>query len=858
MNYLGKLKVVPKLPEEISRLSDLAYNLYFSWHPEVRDLFISIDRQLWKTVNHNPVRFLQDVQQQKLIKSANDPHFVEQYKKVLKSFDDYINNKNTWFNKEFPDLSHKIIAYFTAEFGFHESLPIYAGGLGVLAGDHMKSARDLGIPVVGVSLFYNQTYFTQEIDAHGNQIALYKSLTPEELPLQLVVRDDGTPLLIKVPLANRQVSIRIWKAQVGRLSAYLLDTNIPENKPHDREITARLYGGDQEMRISQEIVLGMGGVLALDAMGIQPSAWHMNEGHSVFLALQRILKLVQERGLRFNEALEAVTANTIFTTHTPVPAGNDAFPLHIKDKYFQKYWETVGINRHQFMELGSQVQPEGYEIFNLTILALNLSKHRNGVSRLHGEVSQKLWKTIWPDLPTHEIPISFITNGIHVPTWMARKTRKLCQSFLHKKWEDYLDDKEFWTKIEAIPDEALWKTKLELKEKLINHLRERLEKQYRRSKIGTLQIQRVNQFMRKDVLTIGFARRFATYKRGNLIFKNVDRLRNLVNNSDFPVQFIFAGKAHPKDDGGQDLIRQIFNMSLSPDFRGKIVFVENYDMGFARDLISGVDVWLNNPRRTQEASGTSGQKAGVNGVLNFSVLDGWWAEGYNQNNGWAFGDQEDFESLEALDSWDSEELYDILENDIIPLYYQRDSNNIPTEWIKKMKQSMISIIPQFNTHRMIKEYLYKMYIPAISLGERLKENDYAIARDFASWREKAEKQWFNVAIKKVENSIKNDEIIFLEYGETLKIDTVVQLGNLTPKEVKVQIYMEKSDGSGNHKPEVEIFDMEFVKKLKSGDCLYSANISPSDSGNFTYSVRILPFHPDLPNPVELGLVKWFP
>ncbi len=857
MDYVGSIRIVPQLPSNIARLKDLAYNFYFSWNPGVRDLFIEIDRHLWKSVNHNPVKFLQEVPQKRLQEVARDLQYLNKYEAVLKEFDAYLKAEKTWFNQNYPEYANKTIAYFTAEFGFHESLPIYAGGLGVLAGDHMKSASDLGLPIVGVSLMYYQTYFTQEIDASGNQIANYYDLNPEELPLTLIRENDGTPLLVKVPLANREVFIQIWEAKIGRVSAFLLDTNIPQNQPSDRLITSRLYGGDQEMRISQEIVLGMGGVIALKAMNIHPSAWHMNEGHSVFLTLQRIKDFVQQNKLSFNEALEAVVSDTIFTTHTPVPAGNDAFPLHIKDKYFQKYWESVGIRRHQFMELGSHIQPEGYEIFNLTILSLNLSRHRNAVSKLHRDVSQRLWKTVWPDIPSQEVPIDYITNGVHLPTWTARKTREILNQYLKDEWRIRQDDPGTWEKVRNIPNDELWKTKLGLKEKMLRHIRERLEQQYLRNKVGTLQMLRINQLLKPEVLTIGFARRFATYKRGTLIFRNLDRLKRILNNPNYPVQLIFAGKAHPKDTGGQDLIRQIYHLSLTPELRGKIVFVENYDMGLARDLVAGVDVWLNNPRRTQEASGTSGQKVGMNAGINFSVLDGWWCEGYNGKNGWAFGDKEDFPSLEDLDSWDSEELYDILENDIIPLYYHRDEKNIPNEWIEIMKNSLQSVSFFFNTQRMVKEYFHKMYQPAIRMGEAYRENNFSVAREMAEWKEKIESHWSDVAIKKVGNSSGSNSVITFNYGESWQVEAEVYLGALDPSDVKVQVYLHREDHGDERETQFEIYDMELSGKTENGTHHYRAEIKPANSGKYKYTLRVLPYNTHLANPVEIGMAKWY-
>ncbi|MCB0297716.1 MAG: alpha-glucan family phosphorylase [Calditrichae bacterium] len=857
MQYLGTLKVIPELPEEIRRLEDLAYNLYFSWNPEARQLFRVINPSLWTKLNHNPVKFLREAQQSELVRCSKDPIYLSSYRNVMEAFDRYMAAEGTWFATSFPKDKEKIIAYFSAEFGFHESLPIYSGGLGVLAGDHIKSASDLGLPMVGMSLFYHQTYFTQQIDAHSNQIALYIPHDPEELPLRQVLDAKGKPLTVVVPVGNRDVTLRVWIAQVGRVPAYLLDANVPENAPEARMLTARLYGGDQEMRISQEILLGMGGVLVLQKLGIEPMAWHMNEGHSVFLALERIRNLIKHQHLEYTEALEAVAANTIFTTHTPVPAGNDAFPLNLMDKFFQRYWESIGIRRYQFMELGSQVQPEGYEIFNLTILSLKLSKFRNGVSKLHGEVSRELWRDVWPTIPTDEIPITHITNGVHSFTWTVYKMRQLYDEHLGKDWVNHLDEKMLWQGVHGIPDQALWTTKREIKQKLLNHLRERFEAQVLRNKIGTLQRLRLKDMLKPDVLTIGFARRFATYKRGTLIFRDKERLKRILNDPNRPVQLLFAGKAHPKDLGGQELIRAINNISMEDGFRGKVFFVENYDMSLSRDLISGVDVWLNNPRRPQEASGTSGQKVALNGGINLSVLDGWWCEGYDGKNGFAFGDREDYSDLEELDSWDSDAIYDILENDLIPLYYKRGDDGIPHDWIKMMKNSMVSLSPVFNTFRMVKDYTNKMYLPAIKQGEEFAKNDFALARDFSGWRDKMNHLWSQITVQ-IDESIDPDHEIVLKYNEPLKLRAKVHLGEIDPSEVKVQVYLinEFDQITFAHTTTHELVEMSRKKGLDDNTHIYEATIKPSNSGHYRYTIRVLPYHKRLVNSTELGLVAW--
>lgn len=855
MKYLGTIRVVPELPEEIKRLQELSYNLYFSWNAESRQLFREIDPHLWKKLNHNPVLFLKEVQQKDLERCANDPAYLAKLKKVMKKFDTYMLAEETWFEKTFPKEKNKTIAYFSAEFGFHESLPIYSGGLGVLAGDHIKSASDLGIPLVGVSMFYHQTYFTQQIDPHGNQIAIYPPKHPEDLPLVPLYDDKGDPLKVSVTIGTQNVSLRVWKVQVGRVSVYLLDADLPENAPEKRMITSRLYGGDQEMRISQEIVLGMGGVRALNALGIDPDAWHMNEGHSVFLALERIRNLMNAQDLSFEQAMEATSANTIFTTHTPVPAGNDAFPLHFVDKFFQRYWESIGIRRYQFMELGSQVQPEGYEIFNLTILSLKLSKFRNGVSKLHGEVSRKLWQETWPGIPTDEIPIRHITNGVHTFTWTVLKMQQLLEKHLGEDWHNHVDEPMVWKGVFGIPDGELWETKLEIKRKMLRHLRERFQEQILRNKVGTLQMHRLEDVLKPEILTIGFARRFATYKRATLIFRDKARLKRILNDPQRPVQLIFAGKAHPKDIPGQELIRRLNEISMEDGFRGRIFFVENHDMGLARDLVSGVDVWLNNPRRPQEASGTSGQKVGMNAGVNFSVLDGWWCEGYNGKNGFAFGDREDFNDLDELDSWDSDAIYDILEKDLAPLYYDTDENGVPKNWVNMMKHSLATVSPDFNTHRMVKDYVNQLYVPALHQGVEFAKDKFSLAKEFSSWEDKMANHWGDVKVTIDENVDLNLEIV-LKFNDPIKIRAKVHLGEIQPSEVKVQIYMSQEFGDLHSDVKVETMDMTRKKDLENNTFLYEAIITPANSGNYKYTVRVLPFHKRLINSSEMGLISW--
>lgn len=853
MRFIGEINVYPKLPERISRLEDLAYNFYFSWHRKVQDLFRLMDEELWRAVGHNPVMFLKKISQKLLEEKAQDENYLRLYDEALEEFDNYMEASNTWFEKTYPEYKDKIIAYFSAEFGIHESLPIYSGGLGVLAGDHCKSASDLGVPLVGVGLAYYQAYFTQRIDAEGNQLALYTDYNFHEMPLTLEKDQDRNPVTIKVELAGRDVYARIWRAQVGRVPVYLLDTNFEANTPEDRVLTSRLYGGDQEMRISQEILLGMGGVRALRALGIKPNAWHMNEGHSVFLGLSRIRELIREEGLQFDEALEAVAANNIFTTHTPVPAGHDAFPLTLKDKYFKQYWESVKIKRSEFMELGLEIQPAGYQIFSLTNLAFNTARYANGVSELHGHVSRKLWKNVWPELPEEEVPIGHVTNGIHTLSWVGREMAELFDKFLGPDWIRRLTYKDFWKGVDEIPDELLWQTKQVLKQKMIRHLHRRLVEQYERNGMGIIQIKRISSVLNPNALIIGFARRFATYKRAMLIFRDKARLARLLNDPNRPVQIIFAGKAHPKDQEGQALIREIWQISQEDPFKGKIILVEGYDINMARHLVAGTDVWLNNPRRPHEASGTSGQKVPVNGGINLSVLDGWWVEGYNGKNGWAFGDGEIHEDHELHDTLDSIELYELLEQEVIPLFFQRNEKGIPTEWLKVARESMKSVIPEFNTHRMVKDYVEKYYIPAINNGLRMKENRYQAAKELASWKERIEQNWGNVTIELDPDHHLPDEKE-ISIGQNFTVSVLVHLGKLSPADVKVEMVLSRP-GNG-HGQKIDLIEMKMVEDLGKGHFRYEGNFSPHDSGEFRFTARIFPWSPLLTYKFETKLLKW--
>jgi len=701
-----------KLPKRIDRLGELAYNLWWAWNPNGMRLFLQLDRQLWEMVKHNPIAFLHKIEPQRLKDAGKNTYYLEEYDRVMAEFDMYMSGTGAWFENNHPELINSQMAYFSFEFGLHESMPFYAGGLGILSGDHLKEASDLGMPLIGVGFIYEQGYFVQNITEDGWQETSYYHFDFEEMPIISVVDEEGNPITISVELPGREVKTRIWMIQVGRVPLFLLDSSIPDNQTGDRTLTSRLYSSDLEVRISQEMLLGIGGVRTLRRLGYQPSLWHMNEGHSAFLTLERVREIVKE-GNSFDEAASIVRTSNVFTTHTPVPAGNDQFPLWLIDKYFPGYWDELGLTRDQFIEIGKQTQPWG-DTFSMPVLALHLSNHTNAVSELHGEVARNMWSFLWPEKKPDEVPIESITNGIHVGFWLARRMRLLFERYLGMDWYNHLDDPDLWTRIENISDLEMWDVRRHLKRKLINYAVEGARDHWQTGKRHASQVIADGVMLDQYSLTIGFARRFASYKRANLIFSDYERLLRLVSNRDMPVQIIFAGKAHPADEPGKLLIQQVYRAAKDYRFCGRIVFLENYDLNIARLLVQGVDVWLNTPRRPNEASGTSGMKAALNGTMNFSVLDGWWREGYNGSNGWAIGNDVDYEDPDEQDAKDAASLYDTLEHEIIPLYYQnRAMGDASPEWIAKIKENMRTLAWQFSTRRMLKDYIQKMYIPAL-------------------------------------------------------------------------------------------------------------------------------------------------
>lgn len=711
----------PGLPRRLRRLADLAYNVWWTWNPDAMRLFTRLDAQLWDRVNHNSVKFLRTIERKHLNAALADIQYLESYDRVIAQFDAYLGDQKTWFDAAFPELKSNVIAYFSMEFGLHESLPIYAGGLGVLSGDHSKEASDLGLPFVGVGFIYQQGYFRQHITEDGWQEAYWDNLDAADLPVKPAKTPDGEDVVVSVELPGRIVRIRVWEIRVGRIPLFLMDTNVDSNSPADRDLTARLYSSDLDVRITQEIVLGIGGVRALRAMNIHPKVWHMNEGHSAFIILERIAELVRE-GKSFEEAAHQVRAHTAFTTHTPVPAGNEAFPQWLMDKYFPHYWDRMALDRDSFMALAKVDQQWGPS-FSMPALAISFSEHHNAVSELHGQVSREMWQFLWPGAKAGEVPIGAITNGIHTGSWLARRLRLLFDRSLGSDWYEHLDDPETWASLLSIPDEELWSVHRHLKRRLQIFMNDRARALWTTTRIHPVQIIASGALMDPNVFTIGFARRFATYKRAGLLFRNIDRLLKLVHRPNMPVQFIFAGKAHPADDPGKKVIQDLYRIIKRAEFAGRLMFIEDYDQNIARHMVQGCDVWLNTPRRPHEASGTSGQKAAVNGVLNCSILDGWWPEGYNGENGWAIGGENHSGDEEAQDAADSETLFDLLENEIVPLYYKRDERDLPRDWIRKMKESIATLAPVFSTRRMVKDYANQMYIPAMEDGKRVTSDE---------------------------------------------------------------------------------------------------------------------------------------
>ncbi|MCO4792876.1 MAG: alpha-glucan family phosphorylase [Bacteriovoracaceae bacterium] len=864
------------LPKTLETLNSIAGNYWWSWNQESWKLFEQLNPKTWAETR-NPVLTLLQAEDSAINKLSEDKGYLGHLEWVTSNFNNYLNRDETWFSKNHSSTATKEnpIAYFSAEFGIHEALPIYSGGLGVLAGDHVKSSSDLGIPMAFVGLFYKNGYFTQQIDGEGQQVDVYGDFDAEELSLTRALDKNGKEVLVEVSLPERKVSIKVWKAMVGQNPLYLLDTNLPENSKEDQDLTARLYGGDREMRMSQEIVLGIGGVKVLAAMGVTPSVWHMNEGHSGFFQLERTKRAMEEHNLNFEEAKIFCASNCLFTTHTPVPAGNESFSLPVMHKYFHEYIKELDISWHRFINLGLVDEKTDHKFFSLTVFALNFSRFHNGVSELHGRIAAKMWKKQWPEVPEMDNPISHVTNGVHVQTWTSLEMKNMYREFMGGDWEDQLANHSWWEKAHNIPNTEMKKTKIQLKNKMISMVRTQLKEQLKRNGESQDAIAEVDNYLSENCLTVGFARRFATYKRATLIFKDLDKLESLVNDPNRPVQFIFAGKAHPADIPGQTFIKEIYQISRTPRFRGKVIILENYDMNISRHMVSGVDVWLNNPRRPMEASGTSGQKVPLNAGLNFSVLDGWWREGFNGQNGWTIGEEKDYPNDDIQDFEDAHDFYRTLGETIVPLYYNgKFEDGVSDAWIDKCKESIVSNISHFSTQRMVQDYMNEFYTKAWSYGESFRENELSKVKSYIEERRFLQRNWPVVTLNSVQISgahldvasdfeaMKDTPSHHVEYPKDASlpgrvIETVesdiefnAYLGDISPEQVKAELVI--SDGVDN----ITYSEFSCLNRDQDGTWKFKTQFKSPDGKPRRLRVRMYPTMDHLASKFEFSTCSW--
>jgi len=844
------LQVRPNIPARLARLEELANNLWYGWDRPTRRLFARLHPGLWKATGHNPKAFLKRVDEQLLLDAAEDQVFIGNFNRVLADYDTYHENRQPVSGLDWLQQGD-LIAYFCAEFGLHESFPIYSGGLGILAGDHCKAASDLRLPFVGMGLLYRQGYFHQTIDGDGNQIASNIDSSFEDMPVTPALRTDGSEAYTSVELPGRKLNIKIWQARVGHITLYLLDTDMESNSTHDRDITHRLYGGDTAMRIEQEIVLGIGGVRALQELSLQPTVWHINEGHAAFMILERVRQEMRQSGLDYAAALEGVAANTVFTTHTPVPAGHDHFNEGTIQYYFEHYYPELSLSHEQFMALGrAGSSPD----FNMTALALRGSRFHNGVSRIHGEVSSRICGDMWPEIEAEENPMTYVTNGVHAPTFLATEWMDVLERYLGSEWNARMNDLKIWDGVYEIPDHVFWSVHQTLKAKMLNMVKERISVQHFRNHGSAAHLDRLLKYVNPEnpnILTVGFARRFATYKRATMLFGNLDWLRDILHNPERPAVFIFAGKAHPADVPGQDLIRRITQISRMPEFEGKVLMLEGYDLALSRKLVTGVDVWLNNPLYPLEASGTSGMKAGMNGSINLSVLDGWWGEGYDGSNGWAIKPVAETQAEEHRTREEMRTLYELLQDQVMPLYYDYGKMGFSPNWVRMAKHSMASIMPRFNSKRMVSEYLAKCYLPASRQHERYSKEAHQNSRVLAVWKARVRSAWEGTSLqltKPIEMKI--------FYGISLRFEVAVNLNGLQPDDVVVEMLMgfnAKSDplGSARHYPFAPA-----GHRNQAGEELFFVELQPEQCGNLEYRFRLYPYHDLLTNPFELGMMRW--
>ena len=850
--------IIPKLPPSLERLRDLAYNLRWSWNHETIALFRRLDSDLWEACGHNPVRMLGALDQNRLEEAAANESFVAHLERVLEGFDGYLQSKTTWFRKTHGNTHNPLIAYFSAEFGLTECISIFAGGLGILAGDHLKSSSDLGVPIIGVGLLYQQGYFRQYLNAAGWQQEAMEDNDFHSIPATLLREQDGKPKTIDISYPDKKVFAQIWRLQAGRVSLYLLDTNISENaRSEDRDITDQLYGGDLENRIRQEILLGIGGCKMLEALDIHPTVYHMNEGHSAFLSLELIRNYMEKHSLTYAEARELASASLVFTTHTPVTAGHDYFPPDMMDHYFAAFIPKLGIDRKRFLALGRRNSDDEKESFCMTTLALRMASFSNGVSRLHGQISRQMWHDLWPGVPEDEIPILHISNGVHFQSWISQEMEQLYERYLGPSWREQPAEQSVWRRVESIAAEELWHTHARRRERLVAFTRKRLRSQLQQRGASQAELKSIEDALDPDALTIGFARRFATYKRATLLIRDKNRLASILNDAKRPVQIIFAGKAHPLDDSGKALIQQITALAREPQFRHRMVFLEDYDVSVARYLVQGVDVWLNTPLRPNEASGTSGMKALANGAINLSILDGWWDEAYLDHAtdaspvGWAIGRGESYADREYQDQVEAEALYDILERDVIPTFYDRSADGLPRRWVSLMMSSIGTLCPRYNTNRMIREYTEKFYLPAHADHESLAADGNAQAKAHAALKKRIRSEWSNVRIEMIDTQILPE----IHAGETVRFSARVYMGNLTLEDLRIELYAGPLNAQGEIVRPI-ITEMPFIRKEDGAHIFELKAIPCCGSGQHGFTVRVVPRHPDEKHPFAIGLIAW--
>ncbi|HHI03101.1 MAG TPA: glycosyltransferase family 1 protein [candidate division Zixibacteria bacterium] len=847
--------VLPNIPEKIQKLRELAMNLWFSWNWDIVKLFIRIDSELWEKSYQNPIEMLASLPQQKLEEVANDEAFLANLNRVYESYQEYISSKK-WFEETAPNQTRDTIAYFSCEYGIDTGLPVYSGGLGVLSGDHLKASSDLGLPLVAIGLLYRYGYFRQFLSADGWQQERYEENDWYHMPVTLEKDDRGNPIKFSLDYSGTPVIVQIWKAMVGVTPLYLLDTNIPENPMKFREITSVLYSGDKDTRLKQEILLGIGGVRALKTLGINPAVYHMNEGHSLFLQLERLRMLVTDSGLSLSEAVQCIKVTSVFTTHTPLPAGNETFEPKLLERYLKGFVESFGMSWSQFLSLGRVFKDQESEPFGMTPAALKLSSFCNGVSKLHGEISRKMWRNIWPGLPVEEVPIGSITNGVHLKSWFSHDIVDLFDTYFGPKFTKQPSQFDNWDKVHKIPDAELWRMHQKRRERLVFFARKRLKSQLARKGASDIDIKKADEILDPRVLTIGFARRFSTYKRAFLLFKDEKRLEQLLSDPDHPVQIIIAGKAHPLDNPGKEIIKHIIDIAAQDKFRKKIVFLEDYDINVARYLVQGADVWLNNPRRPQEASGTSGMKAAVNGAINVSILDGWWCEAYTSHTGFKIGNGEEYENVDYQDELEGKFLYDVLEREVIPLFYKRNGASLPTEWITLMKNSIAMTSKDFSSHRMVRDYTLQSYLPAIEAYHLYSSNDFSVAREVSQWQKELQSKWDDIDLKEITAETKEASP---KVGDVIPITMKVYLGDISPQDINVEVLA----GNLNSLEQMDSYE-PVTATLKDGDgsqengqYIYESKVVCRESGRFGIAARVIPNNKNLIHNRIPKLIKWW-